>query len=157
MYIPRNIPPYRPGSPRREVLPWVVIAVLVVIMITIGVVSRARHAGTAPGAIPVRSADLLMQDHDDGSISVLDAGTHAVIDTVPPKTNGFLRVVLAGMVRERRLDGIDSPVFHLTRWSDGRLTLDDAATHRLVELEAFGPTNEAAFGRLLDLSPPPTK
>ncbi len=44
--------------------------------------------------------------------------------------------------------------FHLTRWSDGRLTIDDTATGQLIELEAFGHTNEDAFARLLDLSPP---
>jgi hypothetical protein len=32
--------------------------------------------------------------------------------------------------------------------------VDDTATGRLIELEAFGHTNEAAFGRLLDLNPP---
>ena len=159
MYVPRNFPPAGgPGrQPRREILPWVVIAVLALVMGTIAVVSRHPHVGGTPDATPVREADLLMQDHDDGSISVYDARSHALVDTVPPKTNGFLRVVLSGMVRERRREDIGSPAlpFHLTRWSDGRLTLDDAATHRLIELEAFGQTNRDAFARLLDLSPPP--
>ncbi len=159
MYIPRNIQPAGdPGRrPRREVLPWVVIAILALAMGAIALRSHFTHVGATPDATPVRQADLVMEDHDDGSISVFDAQTHGLVDTVPPKTNGFLRVVLAGMVRERRREDIGSPSrpFHLTRWSDGRLTLDDAATHRLIELNAFGETNEGAFARLLDLSPRP--
>ena len=88
-----------------------------------------RHVGTPPDATPVRSADLLMQDHDDGSISVFDARSHALIDTVPPETNGFLRVVLAGLVRERRREEIGSPsIRSIDAVVRGRLTLDDAAT-----------------------------
>ena len=161
MYIPRNIQPDPSGSqPRpRSKLPWVIIAILAGCVGGIGVLSRYYHVGTTPNATAVRQADLLMQDHDDGSITVTDANTHALVDTVPPKTNGFLRVVLAGLVRERRRDDMGSPTipFHLTRWSDGRLTLTDNATHQLVELEAFGHTNEDAFARLLDLSPPAAK
>jgi putative photosynthetic complex assembly protein len=95
-----------------------------------------------------------MQDHDDGSISVFNATDHTLVDVVPPATNGFLRVVLAGLVRERRREGEGSPgiAFHLARWPDGRLTLDDLATHQLIYLDAFGPTNAGAFGHLLDQS-----
>ena len=140
-------------------LPWVIIAILAATVGGIAVATRHHHVGTTPNATPVREADLLMEDHDDGSITVTDAQTHALVDTVPPKTNGFLRVVLAGMVRERRQDDMGSPTipFHLTRWSDGRLTLTDVATHQLIELEAFGHTNEDAFARLLDRSPPAEK
>ncbi len=42
--------------------------------------------------------------------------------------------------------------FRLSAWSDGRLTLEDPATGRAVDLEAFGPTNEATFVRLLPIS-----
>ena len=74
-----------------------------------------------------------------------------------PATNAFLRVMLAGLVRERRREGEGAPSrpFHLTRWSDGRLTIDDIATHKLIELNAFGPSNSGVFARLLDLNRPP--
>ena len=39
--------------------------------------------------------------------------------------------------------------FRLTRWSDGRLSLDDPATGRRIELDAFGPTNTAVFAHLM--------
>ena len=138
--------------------PALVIAALMATVLLIGVAARlSPPGGQPPPATPVRYADLLMQDRDDGSIDVVQAGTGRVVETVPPATNGFLRVVLAGLVRERRREDIGLPAmpFRLTRWSDGRLTLDDAATGKLIELEAFGPSNEAAFARLLDLNPPP--
>jgi len=110
----------------------------------------------SPASTPVHSADLIMQDHEDGSITVMQASDHRVIDLVQPATNAFLRVMLAGLVRERRREGEGAPSmpFHLTRWSDGRLTIDDIATHKLIELNAFGPSNSGVFARLLDLSGP---
>jgi putative photosynthetic complex assembly protein len=132
--------------------PVLIIATLLVIMVAIGIDARiARHAGEPPSATPVQSAELLMADNPDGSITVTQAGSGKPVATVPPNTNGFLRVVLAGMVRERRLDGMGSPTipFRITRWSDGRLTVDDDATGKLIELAAFGHTNEGAFAQLL--------
>ena len=144
-------------KPFRLSRPGIVIAVLAVVTAGIGLQSRfGRPGGGPPSATPLRSADLLMEDHGDGSITVIQAGTGALVSTIPPATNGFMRTVLSGLVRERRRENMASPTipFRITRWSDGRLTLDDAATGRLVELEAFGRTNEGAFAQLLDLSPP---
>ena len=138
--------------------PLAVIALLLGCMVLIALAARSGpHGGAPPPARPVRTADLLMQDNPDGSVTVTQAGTGRAVTTLEPKTNAFVRVLLTGLVRERRREGEGSHAvpFHLTRWSDGRLTVDDTATGRLIELEAFGRTNEAAFARLLELSPPP--
>ena len=64
-----------------------------------------------------------------------------------------MRGVLRGLARDRRADGIGrSPPFRLTRWADGRLSLDDPATGRHVDLEVFGPTNAGAFAEILTAS-----
>ena len=73
----------------------------------------------------------------------------AVIYTIAPETNGFMRATLRGLAQERRRSGIDDTTpFLLTRWSDGRMSLDDVTTGRNVALDAFGETNSGAFARL---------
>jgi len=73
-----------------------------------------------------------------------------VVEVLEPGTNGFVRGVLRGLARDRKLRGIGpQPPFELTRWTDGRLSLTDTATGREIELDAFGPTNVGAFARLL--------
>ena len=74
---------------------------------------------------------------------------------LPPGSNGFIRGVMRGLARERMLHGIDAaPPFRLIRWADGRLSLEDTATGRLIDLAAFGPTNAQAFARLLTAPSP---
>ena len=69
---------------------------------------------------------------------------------IPPATGGFVRGVVRGMVRDRKSRGIgQEPVFRLTEWSDGRLTLEDTATRRSFNLNAFGPDNRQAFETML--------
>jgi len=103
-----------------------------------------------PPAAVIESRDLRFADRGDGAVVVTDARTGAE-HVVAPGTNGFLRGVMRGLAQERLRQGIDgTPPFRLTRWSDGRLSLSDPVTHRDVYLEAFGPTNAAAFAVLLD-------
>lgn len=141
-------------------IPWLVVGVPLAAIAAILLVMRLHGSPSAatPGAYPVRTVGLLLQDLPDGSIVVRQASDRHVIDTVPPATNAFLRVMLAGLVRERRREneGERSLPFVVTRWSDGRLTVDDLATHRLIELNAFGPDNAGAFARLLALRSSPS-
>ena len=71
---------------------------------------------------------------------------------VAPGTNGFLRGVLRGLARERKLErSAIEPPFRLTRWADGRLSLEDPATGRRIDdLEAFGPTNDGGLRAAAD-------
>ncbi len=138
-------------------IPVVVIGLPLLGLLFVGVaVHRAGHGATSAAA-PVRSADLVLQDREDGSVAVLQARDGRLVDTVQPGTGAFLRVMLAGLVRERRREGVGDPAlpFHVARWSDGRLTVDDLATGKPIELNAFGPDNVAVFARLLELSRPP--
>ena len=116
--------------------------------------ARLTGVGTtaAPASPPVESRALRFEDRADGGVLVLlnEGGHYREIDVLAPGTNGFVRSVLRGLVRERRARGIGSePDFRLTRHADGRVSLRDPATGRSVDLDAFGPTNVAAFGRLL--------
>jgi putative photosynthetic complex assembly protein len=54
------------------------------------------------------------------------------------------------MFRSRKLEAIghEAP-FTIAREADGRLTISDRETGRSVDLGSFGPTNTAAFARVL--------
>lgn len=116
-------------------------------------VGVARLTGYEPARPPpstvVERYDLRFDDRDDGAVLIYDKDDR-LTDTLPPATNGFVRGVLRGLVRERRANHIGPmPPFRLTRWADGRLSLDDPSTGRHVDLEVFGPTNAGAFADIL--------
>jgi putative photosynthetic complex assembly protein len=114
--------------------------------------ARVSGIGTthAPEAAAIASRDLRFEDRADGAVAVYDVGSDRVLDVLAPGTNGFVRGVLRGLARDRRREDIGSdPPFRLTRWDDGRLSIEDTATHQRIELVSFGPTNVAAFARLL--------
>jgi putative photosynthetic complex assembly protein len=93
---------------------------------------------------------LQFEDGADGSVVVHDVGDGEVLTVLQPGEGGFTRGVLRALVRERRQHDIGATKpFALTRWQDGRLSLEDLSTGRRIDLGAFGPTNAAAFARLL--------
>jgi putative photosynthetic complex assembly protein len=129
---------------------------MVVGSIALAALARLTGVGTVhmPPSAPVTVLDVRFTDEADGSVGVWDAdGTR--IGAFAPGTNGFARGVLRGLARERHRESVGTlPPFRLTRWADGRLTLDDPATTRHVDLDVFGPTNVAAFARLIDDTAP---
>jgi putative photosynthetic complex assembly protein len=127
-------------------------ALLVAFTVTSAAVARISGLGTVqmPESALVESRPLRFEDMRDGSIRVTDARTGQVAASVEPGTNGFIRGTLRGLARERKRQGIGiEPPFMLTRWADGRLSLEDPATGRVIALDAFGPTNGEAFAQLL--------
>lgn len=143
----------QPKGMPREVLIFAAVLVAVVI---IGA-GTARLSGLGRSAPPVadavQSITLRFEDQVDGSVLVRRANDRAVIYRVAPETNGFMRQTLRGLVRDRRRSGLgDETPFVLTYWNDGRLTLDDPAIDRRLELESFGQTNAGAFALLLQAS-----
>ena len=103
-----------------------------------------------PPATPILSRELRFEDWPDGAVAIHEARDGSMVDVLPPGTNGFVRGVLRGLARERKRHEVgQQPPFRLTLWDDGRLSLEDQTTGRQIELEAFGPTNLAAFSRLL--------
>jgi putative photosynthetic complex assembly protein len=109
----------------------------------------ARPAASAAVAV----GDLRFEDRPNGSIAIFSSADDRLVDTLAPGTNGFVRGVLRGLARDRRADHVgEAPPFRLTRWADGRLSLDDPSTGRHVDLEVFGPTNAGAFADILNAS-----
>jgi putative photosynthetic complex assembly protein len=57
---------------------------------------------------------------------------------------------MRGLAHDRKSRGIGAaPPFLLSRWNDGRLALEDTATRRQIDLDAFGSSNKDAFAQLL--------
>jgi putative photosynthetic complex assembly protein len=117
-------------------------------------VGLARLTGYVPAQAPasaiVETRDLRFDDRPDGAVLIYSSADDRLVYTLQPGTNGFVRGVMRGLVRERRADHIGAAQpFRLTRWADGRLSLDDPATGRHVDLEVFGPTNAGAFADIL--------
>ncbi len=126
----------------------------------IGMTFLAAGLGRIVGPVPTHSEvaavvwrDLHFMDRADGSVAVTDARTGETVLIALPGTNGFLRASMRGLASERKHEDIGAAVpFRLTEWADGRLTLKDPTTHRKIELEAFGQTNEEVFARMLPTS-----
>ncbi|MCU7369889.1 photosynthetic complex assembly protein PuhC [Paucibacter sp. O1-1] len=137
-------------------LPLAAMAALVLSsLIGVGLVRLAGlSAQQQPDAATLAVRQLRFEDRDDGGIEVHDARSGALLDTVAPGTNGFLRSTMRGLVRERKRQGLgpETP-FELLGRSDGRLTLVDPGTGRRVDLESFGPSNSAVFARLMSAAP----
>ncbi|MFN3371353.1 MAG: photosynthetic complex assembly protein PuhC [Sphingomonadaceae bacterium] len=99
---------------------------------------------------PLASRDLFFRDRADGAVVVMD-GRGAIVSIVEPMSEqGFVRGVMRGLARERRLKGVEADVpFRLQLWADNGLTLTDLATGRQIELGSFGAANRAAFAVML--------
>jgi putative photosynthetic complex assembly protein len=117
-------------------------------------VAAVRWSGQdirTPDAVTVYSRMLRFDDGPQGSVSVIDARSGQVLESVHGE-QGFLRGALRALARERRMRdlGPQAP-FELAARADGRLTLIDTATGSRLDLESFGPSNLAVFARLLTL------
>jgi len=123
------------------------------IAFTIGAALFARASGMGdvhmPKSEPYQVLRLDVLDASDGGVLVRDASDGAMLYRVAPGTNGFLRGAMRGFAQERVREGIgpDSP-FTLTRWRDGTLSLQDEATGRRIDLDAFGPAQAQDFAQL---------
>lgn len=102
-------------------------------------------------AVLVAARDLRFTDRADGAVVIEDLDKGGVASVIQPgQQTGFIRGVMRGLARDRRMRGIgDRPPFNLALWSDGQLALTDSATGRSIELTAFGSSNRASFVALL--------
>lgn len=99
----------------------------------------------------VTTREFRFEDRPDGALHAFDAKTDRLAFIFAPGSNtGFIRGVMRGLMRERRLHEVarTGPVA-VTQWADGALTLEDKSTGRILELGSFGATNRAAFAQLL--------
>lgn len=136
--------------------PWVAVAGALLLVTAVAYYHRSTEGSEphpAQWAELESSRELRFLDRQDGAVVILDHSGGETVAVLAPGTNGFVRGVMRGMARERRMKNVGTtPPYRLSSWSDGRLTLDDPSTGRWVELVAFGPDNFQAFAKLLDHS-----
>jgi putative photosynthetic complex assembly protein len=121
----------------------------------------AAAIGGTPTQMPpsqVQATRLLrFDDASTGAVLVTDVQTGHPVATLAPGSNGFIRATLRGLAHSggHEEHPRENHPFRLTALSDGRLTLYDPASHRMLDLEAFGSLNAAAFATLLTAPEPP--
>jgi putative photosynthetic complex assembly protein len=125
-----------------------------VVCFAIAAASAARLGGIGVTRVTdtdaVASRELRFVDRADGGVDVVAADNGRTIEVLPAGHDGFVRIVLRGLARERMRQEHDRSIpFRLTRWADGRLSVEDPSTGRRVDLGAFGAVNAASFARLM--------
>jgi putative photosynthetic complex assembly protein len=133
---------------------FVGVALALVAAVPFGLLQRpvpAQELRVAAQVPVVQSRLLRFLDQPDGSVLVRDVqGKEADAVIAAGSNQGFIRGVMRGLARDRKMRGLDDgPPFRLAQWGDGRLSLQDMATGRTIELDAFGDDNRAAFASLL--------
>lgn len=88
----------------------------------------------------------------DQSITVRDAKTKQILETVTQKQGGFIHSAYRGIARERltKRVAIDAPLT-IFQSDNSRVWLEDKATDERIYLRAFGKDNEASIARYLTL------
>lgn len=138
---------------------WFTAIVVIFAMMSAGAV-RLGYAPVASSPMAVRTAlklvptatrTLSFVDQADGGLLITDVVAGSVAKTIKPgEPSGFVRGLLRGLGRERRMNNVARTVpYRLESWPNGQLTLTDTGTRRSIELTAFGPDNRAFMAALL--------
>lgn len=144
--------PNHTGIPRAALLGILALVGFAIIAVMTGRFADVGRVSMAPST-EVDRVSLRFVDRRDGAVEVYKAASNEQVAVVEPGTGGFIRGVLRGLVRERKLSGeLTRAPFMLRRWADGRLTLEDPQTGRVIDLGAFGVTNAGAFAKLMSSS-----
>ncbi|KAA5603066.1 photosynthetic complex assembly protein PuhC [Blastochloris sulfoviridis] len=108
-------------------------------------------ATSSAQATLVESRDLRFVSSREGNISIFDAQSGEQIVRLEGNSDGFIRGMVRALSHDRRMnaDETSGAPYRLSLYANGRLTLTDQATGRELVINAFGPTNIAAMGRLL--------
>ena len=108
--------------------------------------------GTLGSQRVVEIRSVVFDPQADGTLAVhlTSATGQATRIDLPSSSEGFVATLAKSLNRERRrYDVADGLPFQLLRFDTGRLMLKDPVIGTEVRLEAFGPSNVAAFAQLL--------
>jgi putative photosynthetic complex assembly protein len=135
---------------RRAGIPVATVGLILgAVVIAAGIARQTGFATNAPSAPPAESYLLSFSDLPDGRVAVYNSTDSQLITTIAPQAGGFIRSTIRSLdnVRARENIGEFAP-FKLTMLDNRHLELTDTATGQMIDLEAFGPSNESAFNTL---------
>lgn len=121
------------------------------VILSAAVVQITGVGGTETPLPPVvERRELVFVDDGAGTTTVRIAGEDGELAELESGIDGFVLGVMRGMVREREAYDVplDAP-YVISLRAGGILLFEDPQTGRQIDLRAFGPTNTAAFARLL--------
>lgn len=129
------------------------IGAFLLVVLVFGVAIQARVAGRTASEEPLAAVavqrNVRFDVRPDGMISVYDVGEDREIVRLSPEKNGFIFGMLRGIKQKRDVAHTDPGTpFRITRWQDGRMTLDDPSTGMHVAVSSFGPTQVESFKQL---------
>ncbi len=131
--------------------PLIAAAALVVLVFGLAITARTTGRGAArePVALPAVERSIRFVPTSEGQLTVYDAASGQPVIQLAPEGNGFLFGALRGLAYKRTVAQADpSAPYRLTRWQDGRITLDDPLTSMHISVNSFGPTQIASFEQL---------
>lgn len=131
-------------------------ALLIGFVILAAAVVQVTGVGGTETPLPpvVESRELIFEGDGMGTTRVQIAGEDGTLAELESGVDGFVLGVMRGMVRERKAYDVplDEP-YVISLREGGFLLFEDPLTGRRIDLRAFGPTNTAAFARLLRAEP----
>lgn len=130
---------------------------LMIFSLAVAFIGKAAGVGekAMPVSTPVARLEVVFEDLRMDGLEVREASRGELIGRVAHGRDGFIRGVLRGLNRERRLENLPKEApFVLTQWADGRISILDPSTSRSVELVGFGRTNFETFARVLASAEP---
>jgi putative photosynthetic complex assembly protein len=131
--------------------PLIGAAVLALLAYAIAVSASVFGLGASaePVSVPIEERAIRFTTEQDGTLSVRDVNTGRDIVHLTPDGNGFMFGALRGIEYKRSLAKVSPETpFALTRWQNGKITLDDPATGMHIAVNSFGPTQVASFEQL---------
>jgi putative photosynthetic complex assembly protein len=133
------------GSPGYRQIAWPPVLAAAIVTVIIMLPGKP-----VPTGANIAERSFRIDQQTNGVISMRDARTGAMIGVLKTDGDGFMRGVLHSIAlrREKARLSQETPL-ELVATAGGRLILSDPPTDTMIDLEAFGSANEAAFAKLL--------
>ncbi|TPW30417.1 photosynthetic complex assembly protein PuhC [Pararhizobium mangrovi] len=140
-------------DPERPLPPWLLLSAAALIVVTIVSIAFTRYTGIGMARMDppvIEKAHTVTFSYNGEGVTVMDAGSGAVVAKVSPRGSSFVREALRGLERNRMKKGApaDAP-YRVERSTDGIVWLVDTATGDRLDLRAFGSANARAFAGFL--------